>query len=178
MADIQLHRLISRYSTNPNQPPIPVSDSFSISEGVSTPINVIANDNCLATRTKSLVSVGSAVNCAVVASGNLVNVTGTSDGVGSFSYVVSDGTSPATGSVSLTISSAMTSVVVTDDTHTDFGDEVSTGDTLYYFDTTTIAGATVTVDTMGHVSITGIYQVGDSFTYRVNAGTIQTFTFA
>jgi hypothetical protein len=124
------------------------------------------------------VSVSSPVNCTAVVSGNLVNVTGTSAGVGSFSYVVSDGVNTATGSVSLTISSAMASVVITDDTHTDFGDEVSTGDTLYYFDTTTITSSTVSVDTMGHVSITGTYQVGDSFTYRVNAGTIQTFTFA
>jgi hypothetical protein len=106
MADIQLHRLISRYSTNPNQPPIPTNDTLNIVENVTTALDVVANDNCLVGRPRNLVSVNSAVNCTTVKSGNIVNVTGTSVGAGSFTYVVSDGTNTATGSVTLSVSGA------------------------------------------------------------------------
>lgn len=176
MADIQLHRLISRYSTNPNQPPIPNNDTLNIVENVTTPLDVVANDNCLIGRQRDLVSVNSTVNCTAVKSGNIVNVTGTSAGVGSFNYIVSDGSTTASGSVTLSITSGLSSVVVTDATHTDFGSEVSTGNTIFY-SALSVHGAIVSIDALGQVSVAETYVVGDTFVYRVGAGTLQTFTF-
>lgn len=178
MLNIPLLKLSDGFSTNPAQPVRSVGDTFTVPEGQPTLVDPVTNDSHLVTRSLSLVSVSSPVNCAVTAVGNLVSVTGTSAGAGSFSYVVSDGVSTASGTVSLTINLVTLNVVIADDTHTDFGTELSIGDTLYYSVVTAITGAAIAVDTMGHVSITGTYQTGDSFTYRVNAGTLQTFTFA
>lgn len=177
MPSINLIKMLNRNSTNPNQPPIPLADSFNVSEGELTAVDVISNDNCIFSKTKTLVSVSGAVNCTAVKFGNLINVTGSIAGAGSFSYVVSDGTTTATGSVSLNILSSMASVLITDATLTDFGSEVSVNDTLYYSSSTAITGAVVSVDFMGQISIVGTYQPGDSFSYRVNSGLIQTFTF-
>jgi hypothetical protein len=176
MADIQLYRLISRYSTNPNQPPIAVSDAFNVEAGESVLVDVLANDNCLISLTKTLVSVASFDNCTASVAGGLVSVIGTAEGAGSFSYTVSDGTNSAVGVVTLTIADSLVGVLIADGTHTDFGDEVETGDTLHH-SATTENGEAVAVNGLGHVSITGDYVAGDSFAYRVNSGALQTFTF-
>lgn len=176
MATLQLHRLITSYSTNPSQPPIPVNDTVGVLEGIATPVDVTSNDNCLLGRTKTVISVNSPVNCTASVSDGIVTVTGASVGVGGFNYVVSDGSTSASGSVTLNISSGLESVVVTDATLTDFGNEVSNGDTVFYTELTT-NGATVSIDALGQVTVIGTYTIGDTFTYRVNSGANQTFTF-
>lgn len=176
MLNIPLFKLSNGFSTNPAQPVRSVGDTFSVPEGQPTLVDPIINDTHLVTRSLSLVSVSSPVNCAVTAVGNLVSVTGTSAGSGSFSYVVSDGSTTASGSVTLSITSGLSSVVVTDATHTDFGSEVSTGNTIFY-SALSVHGAIVSIDALGQVSVAETYVVGDTFVYRVGAGTLQTFTF-
>lgn len=173
---IELTQLNIGFATAPSQGVYAVNDVAEVSVGVATSLNVLPNDRRLPARSLTITGISDQVNCSASILADRINVIGLVAGEGSLNYTVSDGISSDVGAVTLTILEGLASVLITDGTHTDFGDEVTTGDTLFY-SATTENGETVAVNGLGHVSVTGDYAAGDSFVYRVNSGALQTFTF-
>ena len=111
--------------TPANDSPVAVDDTATVTEGGEVDIAVttlLANDSDPEDSTLSVTAVGGAVNGTVALSEDKSEVTYTHDGsettTGSFTYTVSDGTDPATGTVKVTVTPANDGPVVVDDTAT------------------------------------------------------------
>lgn len=178
---IQLSRLNrGHYSTDPGQAPIAEDDTVNVDSGQQTNVDVFDNDFYLLDAGASVSGVSSEVNCTVSVppSGGILGVTGLSAGVGSFQYTVLDGNGNSdTADVNLSISGEVVtdSVILDDVTSTDFDESLSVSDTITYA-TTTSSGHGVSVDTLGHITISGGFTSGDVFTYSINTGPTQVYT--
>lgn len=180
MPSIKLTKLNTGYATDPNQPIVSTPVSAQVEALAQTQVDVTEGAKWRSGLTPTVTGYSSTTNCiASVVNGELL-VTGSSVGAGSLTFTLNDGDS-GVSSNTLTLdiipSSGTASVTLTDVTATGFDDVLSVSDEITYSTSTTITGAIVTVSPLGRVTIVGTYQVGDSFTYQINGGSLQTYTF-
>lgn len=180
MPTIDLTKLNAGYCSDPAQTPIAAAVSSSPEVGVLTPVDVVADALYLqAGPTPTVVSTGNLVNCTADITGGALSVTGTTIGAGSLEYTLSGGGGFATAVLTLDVlpDSGLTAITLTDVTATGFDEALSVSDQIQYSNTSAIEGAAVAVNGFGRVTVNGTYAPGDSFTYRINGGPLQTYTF-
>lgn len=168
------------WCSDPAQTPIAADVSASPEVGVLTPVDVVADALYLQTGpTPTVLSTANLVNCTASITSGALSVTGTTTGAGSLDYTLSGGGDFGTAVLTLDVlpDSGLTTVTLTDVTATGFDESLSVSDQIQYSNTSAIEGAAVAVNGFGRVTVTGTYTPGDSFTYRINGGVLQTYTF-
>ena len=178
------------YCTNPVQPIIAVPVDTTATEGVLKVINPITPAIFLASTTATVTALSSLVNCSasITGSGSTISVTPTTASLPtSLTFELTDGNANTdSAELTLTVSapsgSLDGSVVITDDSATDFeSDGLAVTDTVA-FDTITNNGIDVLVDESGNARFNPtndpaqIVVAGDTFNYTINGGSVQTYT--
>lgn len=104
-----------------NDPPVAVDDEFSVPQGETVTLDVLANDTDDEGDSLTITSVSAGSGSVSILSDNTLSYTAPGDLVGldEFSYTISDGTSEATANVSITVTEVLNvAPVAVDDTAT------------------------------------------------------------
>ena len=180
MPKIRLTRLNTGYATDPDQNIIAYPVTSEVTALEQTLVDVISGSRYRSSLTPVVSSFDSLSNCTASIVDGELNVTGTSIGAGSLGFTLDDGDggqSTETLTLNVVASDGTSDITLTDVTATGFDDVLVVNDIITYSTSTTVEGSVVQVNALGRVQITGTYTSGDSFTYQINSGTPQTYTF-
>ena len=178
--EITLTALNSGYATNPDQGVIAYPVSIQLPALEQTLVDVVEHAVFRTQSSPFVASYDNASNCLVSIILGGMYVTGSTVGGATVDFTLEDNEgnqSIATLTLGVVASDGVAEVTLTDVTSTGFDDVLIIGDTIAYTTTTAISEALVLVNQEGRVQVTGTYTSGDSFTYQINSGTPQTYTF-